>query len=116
MFGVINDEQLFDAVFLQHGLGLVERGPHGDCDERLLGHHFGDGNLEPRLEAQVAVGDDADQMTGFIHDGHARNLVAFHHAQSFGDGTIRPNRHGVNNHPGLRALDLVDLFGLPLDG
>ena len=34
---------------------LVERRPDGDGDERLRRHHFRNGNLEARLEAEVAV-------------------------------------------------------------
>src|SRR5918911_264344 len=113
---VINDEELFDTMLLQDGLGLFERRPDGNGDERLFGHHFGDGNVEPRLEPQVAIGDDPDEVAVLIYDGHAADVVALHHGQGFADGAVRADRHRINDHAGLRALHFVHLFGLPLDG
>ena len=59
---VVDDQQLFDAVLVQDELGLFERGADGDGDEVFLGHHVADGNVGARLEAQVAVGEDADEL------------------------------------------------------
>jgi len=33
-----------------------------DCDEVLLGHHVADGDVNAGFEAQVTVGEDADEL------------------------------------------------------
>ena len=58
---VVDDEELFDAVLVEDLFGLLERGADGDGDEVLLGHHVVDGNVGAGDEAEVAVGEDADQ-------------------------------------------------------
>ncbi len=73
-FVFIDHQKFFDAVFLQYGLGLLERGADRNGDQRLLGHHFRNRNIEARFKTQVAIGDDADEMAVFIHHRHAADL------------------------------------------
>src|SRR5688572_1146250 len=58
--GRIDHEQLLDAVLVQQLLGALERRPLADGDE-LLGHHRADRLVQVALEADVAVGEDADR-------------------------------------------------------
>src|SRR5205085_3591989 len=116
MFVLVYDEQLFDAMLLQDGLRLFERRADGHGDERLLGHHFRDGDVVSRLEAQVAVGDDADEMPALVNYGDAADLVALHRDERFRDGPVGADRHRVNDHARLGALHLVNLFRLSFDG
>ena len=113
---LVDDEKFFDAMLLQNRFGLLERRADGHGDERLRRHHFGDGDVVARLEAEVAVGDDADEMPVFIDDGHAADLVTLHHGQRLRDGAVGANRHGINDHARLRAFHFIDLFRLPRDG
>src|SRR2546423_863259 len=112
---VVNDEKLFDAVLLQDDLGLVERRADGDGDERLRRHDLGDRDVEARLEAKVAVGDDADEVSVFVNDGDAADFITLHDCQSLVHGAVGAYGDGVNDHPRLGALHAVNLFGLPLD-
>ena len=66
-------------------------------------------------EAQVAVGEDADQDVGLVGDRDPRDLVAGHQRQRVRDERVGPERDGLDDHPGLGALDLVDLGDLILD-
>ena len=59
---VVDDEELFDAVLVEDLFGLLERGADGDGDEVVLGHHVVDGDVGAGDEAEVAVGEDADEL------------------------------------------------------
>ncbi len=90
-------------------LGLLERGAHGDRDQVLLGHQLADRLVEVLLEAQVAVGEDADQVAVVVGDRHARDLVARHDLERLADALLGPHGDRVDDHAGLAALHLVDL-------
>ena len=92
-----------------------ERGADGDGDEVVLGHHVVDGEVGAGDEAQVAVGEDADELA-VLGDGDAGDLVAAHDVEGVGDGLLGGDGDGVDDHAALGALDLVDLAGLLLDG
>ena len=59
---VVDHEQLLDAVLVEDVFGLFERGADRNRDEVFLGHHIADGDVGAGFEAQVAVGEDADQL------------------------------------------------------
>jgi hypothetical protein len=67
------------------------------------------------LEAEVAVGEDADEPFA-LGDRHAGDFVAAHYFERLGDQLLGRDGHGVDDHAALGALDLVDLAGLLLDG
>ena len=71
-FVVAGDHQhLFDAVLVQQRQHFVLRGILAHGDQPLFGrHHRGTGASRLRLEAQIAVRDDADHL-GADHDRHA---------------------------------------------
>ena len=68
---LVDDQQLLNSVFLQDAFGLAQRGADRNGNQVLPGHHFRDRQIEPRLEAQVAVGQDADEPPLFGDDRHA---------------------------------------------
>ncbi len=72
---VVDDEKFFDAVLVENFFGIFERGAYGHGDEIFLGHHAVDGNVEAGFEAEVAVGENADELA-MLGDGHARNFVS----------------------------------------
>ncbi len=112
---VVDDEELFDAVLVEDLFGLLERGADGDGDEVVLGHHVADGDVGAGDEAEVAVGEDADEAA-LAGDGDAGDLEAAHELERVGDGLLGRDGDRVDDHAGLGALDLVDLAGLLLDG
>jgi hypothetical protein len=94
---------------------LLERRADRRRDEVLLRHPLGDRQIETRLEAQVAVRENADELAVRVGDRNAGDLVLLHHLHRFTDRLPRPHRHRIDDHPRLGPLDLVDLFGLPVD-
>ena len=78
----VHDGKFFDAVLAQDLLRVFERRADGRGDEVFLGHHVLDGLLEIGLETQIAVGENADELSA-LGDGHAADAVALH------------ERHGV---------------------
>ena len=67
-------------------------------------------------EAQVAVGQDADQLPCAVDDGQARDALLADQLQGLLDGVVGAQRDGVDDHARFRALDLEDLAGLVVDG
>src|ERR1043165_4523676 len=112
----VDDEELLDAMLVEDLARLLERGADGRGDEVLLGHALGDRQVEARLEAQVAVGENADELAVGVGHRHAGDFVFLHDLQRLGDRLPRPHGDGVDDHARLGALDLVDLFRLLLDG
>ena len=90
--------------------------PSGRGHQRGPAHDVGDGLVDVLDEAQVAVGEQAHEVAGRIGDGHARDVVAGHHRQGFGHQRLGGERHRVDDHARLAALDLVDLGHLVVDG
>ena len=94
---------------------LFERRAHGHRDEVFFRHHFLNRQVQARLEAQVPVGQDAHQLAVF-RDRHARNLVPVHNFESVQNPVLGADRDGIDDHSAFRALHLVDLRRLALDG
>ncbi len=111
---LVDDEELLDLVLVEDLLGVLERRPDGDGDE-LAGHDLLDRQVQAALEADVAVGQDADELVRLVRDGQARDAVLLHDLEGPGDLVLGPERDGLDDHAALVALDLVDLLGLALD-
>ena len=111
----IDDQQLLDAVGVQQLLGFFQAGPLGHGDE-LLGHHGADRLLQVALEADVAVGDDADRAPVGGHHRQARDLVPLHQLQRLGQLLVGADGDRVDDHAGLGLLDLLHLQRLLGDG
>ena len=109
---VIDDRQLLDLVAVEDRLGLLERRADGGSDEVPARHQRGDGLRGVGLEAEVAVREDADEDALVVDDRHAGDPVALHELEGVGDEIARPKRHGLDDHPRLGALHLVDLRDL----
>ena len=113
----VDERQLLDAVTLEDRLGLVERGTDGCGDEAGRRHEVGDrAVVVGRLaEADVAVGQDADETSIAIGDRHSGELEAVHHLLGLVQRRPGVERDRVGDHPALAALDLLHLGGLVLD-
>ena len=66
-------------------------------------------------EPEVAVREDADEHAVGRRDRHARDAVARHQVERVGHEIVGAERDRLDDHPGLAALDLVDLGDLVLD-
>ena len=114
----VDNQQLLDLVPMENFARGVERGADRDGDEVLTRHDVGDRPLHVRLEAQVAVGEDADEaslLAAVIGDRHTRDPVLLHELERFEDAVRRRQRDRVDDHAALGALDTVDFRGLLVD-
>ena len=93
---VVDHGQLFDLVVEQH-VGRVGQLRRVGGDEVLRGHHLRDAAAHVALEAQVAVGDDADEPALAVDDGDAADLVLLHQREGVA--------HGVRLGDGDRVVD-----------
>ncbi len=112
---IVDDQQLLHAMLVQDGFRVVQRSSDRNGDEVFLGHHFADGNVGAGFEAQIAIGEDADELL-VLGYRHAGNAVVTHDLQRVGDLVIGRHGDGIDDHAAFRALHLVDFAGLLLDG
>jgi hypothetical protein len=115
---LIDHQQLLDLGRVQDLARLIERGADRDREQPVLGHHLVDGAIDVGLEAQVAVGEDADQaafLAAVVGDRDAGDAIAAHQLQRLEDAGVGGERDRVDDHPALRALDAIDLGCLLLD-
>ena len=108
----VDHRQLLDLVPVQDRVRLVEGRPDRRRHQVARGHQRRDRLPRVRLEAQVAVGQDPDEHARVVRDRHARDPVALHQLERVGDQVVRPQRHGLDDHARLGALDLVHLDDL----
>ncbi len=88
--------------------------PTDDGDQILLRHHLRNWQIIARLKTEIAIGQNADQLSIF-GDRYARDTIAAHHLQSFGDSALRFDSHWVDDHAAFAALHAIDFFGLFFD-
>ena len=113
--GVVDDEEFLDLVLVKDLLGVGQRRPNRNRNQ-VLGHNFLDGQVEPALEPDVPVGQNADELVSLVRDREPRDALLAHDLQGLADLVLRPEGDGLDDHAALVALDLVDLLGLGLDG
>jgi hypothetical protein len=115
--GVVDDQQLLDAVLVQQALRLLLADAFLDGDQPFLGHQGGDRLLRVLGEAHVAVGQHADQLLGLALDHrNAGDLVAVHQGQGVGQGLVGMDGDRIDHHARFELLDPADLVGLLFDG
>ena len=108
----VDDRQLLDPVPAEDCLRLLERRPDRGRDEPFARHRVRDAHRRRDTEAQVAIREDPDQPPVVVGDRDARDAVALHQLERVADEGVGRQRDGLDDHPGLRALDLVDLGDL----
>ena len=100
---------------VQQLLGLAMGRADRRRDEVARRHQRGDRLRDVALEAQVAVRQDPDQPAPVVGDRHAGDVVALHQLERVRDESVRRQGQRLDDQPGLRALDAVDLADLSLD-
>lgn len=112
---LVDHQHLLDAVLVELGLHLFQRGAFAGGDQLVLrGHDRGDGIAGVRLHPQVATGDDTDQLA-LLHHRETGEAVLAGHLQQFDD--LGRGGHGdrVADDGRFVLLDLADFRGLLLD-
>ena len=113
---IVDDDELLDAMLMQHPLGLVLADALAHRDEVLVRHQLGDFLPGIGGEAHVAVGENADQLAGLAiaagDHGNAGDAVILHQRQRVRQRRVRPDGQRVHHHARLVLLDLPHLDGL----
>ena len=112
--GVVDDQDALELLAVHQRLALGERRAFADADEALARRHdLLHRRVEAGLEAQVAIGDDADDDLALQHRkaGDAVRLGEAHH---FAHRHLGRDRDRIAQHARLVALDARHLGGLLL--
>src|SRR5438552_13637402 len=112
---VVHDRELLDAVLGEDPLRFVEPRADWRGHQTVLGHRVADRAVQLALELQVAVGDDAHQAPGVVHDRDARDTEPLHQAHRLTQRPVRPEGDGVQDHARLAALHAVHFGRLAVD-
>ena len=115
--GVVDNDDAFDAM---HGHQLARFGrvdAFADGDQALAGHQLGGGFGTVAFKADVAIGEDADQLVclGFDHRETGDRTMRDDGAD-FVELGIGIDGDRVDDHAGFETLDGADLVGLLLVG
>ena len=114
---VVHHQQFLNAVSVQNAFGVFKRGADGNGDEPVaaLRHPRRDRQMEIGFKAQVAIGEDADQMAALGRHRNAGDAELLHQFERVGDGLVGADGDGIDNHAALGALHAVDLLHLPFE-
>jgi hypothetical protein len=105
-------QHALEAMAVHQLLRGLEVGPLGHRDQLVARRHDrGDRLVELGLEAQVAVGDDADDALA-LDDRQPAEAVARDQRDQVAHRHRRRDRDRILDHAALEALDLRDLGGL----
>src|SRR5690606_446154 len=116
MEAVVDDEHLLDAITVQQREHLLLARALANGDELLLRRHHGrDRRVELRLESEVAMRDDADEILAF-DDWHARDVLRARELDDLANRRVRAHRDRILDDPALEFLHAADLARLVLHG
>ena len=107
--------QLLDFVFLQNLCGIVQVGLCGRRHQVLLGHHLVNALVRMTFETQVAVGDNAHQVSFIIDNGYAANVIFMHQFECVAHSLVALDGNRVVNHAVFGTLHDGYLTGLFFD-
>ncbi|EWS63387.1 hypothetical protein Y695_03381 [Hydrogenophaga sp. T4] len=111
---LVDQQQAFQFVLVEQGLGLGRRGAVGHGDQALTRRHdLAHGQVVTGFEAQVTAGDDADH-TARLHHREARNAQVIRHLHDLTDRGLGRDHHRIAQHARLVALDFGHVGGLLL--
>ena len=115
---VIDDRQPLSLVLAQQARRFLALDALVPGDKRHRRHDVADqsrGPLSDGGEAQIAVGDHAQQDAVRVDHREARDAVLPADVVELLERGRGVDRDRVGDHPGLGALDEVDLIGLILE-
>ncbi len=108
---IIDDQQLFDTMFVQQPLGFFLIDPFANRDQPTAGHELAHHLARFGRETDIAVGQNADQLAAPLgDDGNARDAVQIHQAERVGERRtfVHAVAHRCEDRRELGVLDLVD--------
>lgn len=113
---VVDDQHALQAMLVHQGLGFVQRRAFLHRDQAILrGHDVAQRLVEVLFEAQVAVGDDTDQLAAFDHRQAGDAVLALQR-----DGVAHlhqgSDRDRIDHDAELVTLDAGHFTGLGVGG
>ena len=119
--GLVDDEDLLDAMLMQQTLGFFGANAFAHGDELVLRHQLAHGLAHVGGEAHVAVGQDADELARALavlalDHRDAGDAIALHQRERVGERGIGRDGDRVDHHAAFELLHAADLLGLLLDG
>ncbi len=114
----VDDQQFLHLVLVQDLARAIERRPYRDGDEVLARHDVGDRPVHVRLEPEIAVRQNADELAflaAVVGDRHAGDAVLLHQLQRFVDAVSGGERDRVDDHAALGPLHAIDFRRLLLN-
>ena len=112
---LIDNEEFFDAMFLENAFGFFQGGADGNGDEVGLGHHIADELGMIFFKAEIAIGEDAGEASA-AGDGKAGDAVLGHDLEGLTEGDVWRDGDGIDDHAAFGAFDAINFFILPVDG
>ena len=110
---LVHHQQLLDAVAVQQVARLLRVHPGLHGHQAVARHQLVDPRVGIGGEADVAVGQDADQPPGAgLHHRDAADVVLRLQRADVGQGLVGVDGDRVDHHAGFELLDLADLGGL----
>ncbi len=112
MVGVVHQQDLFNAVFVQQLFDLFGASPFFGGNQLVLGCHDGRDRLVIAVfEAQIPTGDYTHQLLAF-HHGHPGDIVDLGDFDQLTHRSVRGHGDGVTHHTAFIFLNRPDLTGL----
>ena len=108
---LVHKRQFFYPMHAQDLLRLFERRAHGRGYQIILGHDLADELGEIRFKAQIAVGDDTDELFA-ARDRNAAYLELAHEIERIAELMFGRQMEGVGDNAVFAAFDLVHLLRL----
>ena len=114
--GIVDDDQFLDPALVEEPPRLLLGHSGADRGEIVAGHQLGDRLARIFGEADVAVGEDADQPAAFLGHRDPGDPVPLHQLERVGQSLVRGHGDRVDHHPALEALHRPHRRRLLLDG
>ena len=103
---IVDDQHLFDPVFVQQGLDLLPGGPFPHGDQFFFrGHDPANRFVVTGLETQIPAGDNTGQFVIFNHR-HPGDAVPPGQVQHFADRGVGGHGYRIVDNPAFELLDL----------
>ena len=111
----VDDQDLFNAVFMQLATDFLVTGALKDSHQTLArGHHLTDRRAAVVLKTDITAGHDADQLIALDH-GQATDAITVRQGQQFTHRAVWRHGVGIVNHATFVLFDLTDFLGLAFD-
>ena len=112
---VVHHQQLFNAVLVQQFFGFLKGYAHRSRDQPILGHDFGNLQVQVGFKTKVTVGDNPHQFSTFYHR-HSGDAVLCREGNDIRDLLVRVHGHRVHDHAAFGFFDFIHFLSLACNG